>query len=102
MFVRSLTFFVMLSVGASSLTLLHEPTNTAAEAVAMMLALAGIGRKAGARLRNRSSRCDLGAGSASSCPSTWDGASAAAFLLLLLLLPGEALDAAVVTAMLSL
>ena len=65
-----LTLRVMLSVGASCLTLLQQPTKTASDAVATMLALAGMGRNAGASDMSSRSRCDLGAGSASSWPWT--------------------------------
>lgn len=50
------------------MTLLQQPTNTARDAVATMFGLAGIGRKAGASDRKSSSRCDFGAGRASSWP----------------------------------
>lgn len=74
-----LTFLVMLSVGASCFTLLQQPTNTASDAVTTMLGLAGTGKKAGASDRRSSSRCDFGAGRASSWPRwTCEEAAAAA------------------------
>ena len=77
-FIIVLTFRVMLSVGASCLTLLQQPTKTASDAVATMFALAGMGRNAGASDRRRRSRCDRGAGRASSWPSTCEDEAAAA------------------------